>query len=77
MRDGTAFPQEDEPDLASGAAFFASQTHCGVAVEDEKVLGLYILHPNNVGRCKRDSTVPYYDDSGARLFRTGRRRSAS
>ena len=49
VRDGIAFPQEDELDLESGAEFFGSQTHCGVAVEDGRVLGLYILHPNNVG----------------------------
>ena len=48
VRGGTAFPQEEELDAVSGAAFFATQTHCGVAVEDGAVLGLYILHPNNV-----------------------------
>ena len=51
VRDGIAYPQEDELGLEEGKAFFASQTHCGVADEDGIVLGLYILHPNNIGRC--------------------------
>jgi len=35
----------------TGKAFFASQSYCGVAEDEGKVVGLYILHPNNVGRC--------------------------
>ena len=38
---GDAFPQEETLTAESGAAFFGSHD----------VLGLYILHPNNVGRC--------------------------
>ena len=51
VRDGIAFPQEEELDLVSGSTFFASQTYCGVAEEDGCVIGLYILRPNNIGRC--------------------------
>ena len=52
VADGVAFPQEEELTELSGAAFFASQTYCGVAKNEEgNILGLYILHPNNVGRC--------------------------
>ena len=40
VRDGIAFPQEEELDLESGSAFFASQTYCGVAEEDARVIGL-------------------------------------
>lgn len=38
---------------AAGEAFFREQTYCAVAeeVSEGKILGLYILHPNNVGRC--------------------------
>ena len=59
VRDGIAFPQEDELDYATGAEFFGSQTRCGVAVEDGQVLGLYILHPNNVGRCGHIANTSY------------------
>lgn len=60
VRDGIAFPQEEC--LADDAeAFFDSQTHCGVAVDTDKdkVLGLYILHPNNVGRCGHICNASY------------------
>lgn len=51
VEEGVAFPQEELLDSESGAEFFASQSFTGVAEEDGKVFGLYILHPNNVGRC--------------------------
>lgn len=66
VRDGIAFPQEEELDLASGAEFFAAQTHCGVAVEDGHVLGMYILHPNNLGRCGHIANASYAVSSSAR-----------
>ena len=49
--EGIAFPQEELLDEKTGAEFFAGQSYTGVAEEDGKILGLYILHPNNVGRC--------------------------
>lgn len=58
--DGRAFPQEDV--LASDAEaeeFFASQTETAVAVQDGEVLGLYILHPNNIGRCGHIANTSY------------------
>ena len=51
VEEGTAFPQEEYLDMESGAEFFASQSYTGVYEKDGKVLGLYILHPNNIGRC--------------------------
>ena len=49
--DGVAFPQEDFLDMESGAEFFAAQSYAGVAEIDGEVKGLYVLHPNNIGRC--------------------------
>ena len=39
--------------LNSAKNFFDEQTYTAIAIDEEKseVLGLYILHPNNVGRC--------------------------
>lgn len=52
VSEGNAFPQEERLDEKTGAEFFQSQSYCGVAQnEDGKICGLYILHPNNVGRC--------------------------
>lgn len=33
--------------------FFAAQTYCGAADGCGIVMGLYILHPNSIGRCGR------------------------
>ena len=61
VEEGVAFPQEEFLDEITGADFFASQTYCGVA-EDENdhiVHGLYILHPNNIGRCGHIGNASY------------------
>ncbi|MDE6659191.1 MAG: GNAT family N-acetyltransferase [Eubacterium sp.] len=58
---GIAFPQEEILNNESGKEFFASQSYCGVAVDtdDDKIYGLYILHPNNVGRCGHICNASY------------------
>lgn len=68
VREGNAFPQTEELTAENAAAFFASQSHCGVAVDDDTdtVLGLYILHPNNIGRCCHISNASYAVSSKAR-----------
>ena len=60
VEEGVAFPQEEKLDADTGAAFFAGQSYAGVA-EDEAgtVVGLYILHPNNVGRCGHICNASY------------------
>ena len=63
---GIAFPQEEALDAESGRAFFASQSHCGVAEEDGRIVGMYILHPNNVGRCGHICNASYAVDSRVR-----------
>ncbi len=61
VRDGIAFPQTECLDSETGRAFFESQSYCGVAEDTEsgKLLGLYILHPNNVGRCGHICNASY------------------
>jgi len=59
VKDGIAFPQEDILDEESGKAFFAAQTYCGIAMENGNVVGLYILHPNNIGRCGHIANASY------------------
>ncbi len=66
VEDGIAFPQEDLLDMKTGAEFFASQSFTGVAEEDGKVYGLYILHPNNVGRCGHICNASYAVSSESR-----------
>lgn len=66
VEEGIAFPQEDLLTHESGKQFFAAQTHCAVAEEDGKIYGLYILHPNNVGRCGHISNASYAVSSESR-----------
>ena len=63
---GAAFPQEELLNTQTGAAFFASQSYCGVAEDGGKVAGLYILHPNNVGRCGHICNASYAVDAACR-----------
>ena len=56
---GNAFPQEEPLDEKSGKEFFALQSCCGVAEEAGRLVGLYILHPNNVGRCSHIANASY------------------
>ena len=59
--DGIAFPQLDDLDHESGLAFFEEQTYTGIAVDSDtnEIVGLYILHPNNVGRCSHICNASY------------------
>ena len=59
VADGIAFPQEELLNSKSGADFFVSQTHCAVAEDNGEIFGLYILHPNNVGRCGHICNASY------------------
>lgn len=73
VEEGIAFPQEECLTEDSGRAFFAGQSHCGVA-EDEstgEILGLYILHPNNVGRCGHICNASYAVASASRGLHIG------
>ena len=61
VEEGIAFPQEELLTEITGREFFASQTCCGVAEDTDsgKIFGLYILHPNNVGRCGHICNASY------------------
>lgn len=73
VEEGNAFPQEEYLSLESGINFFAAQTYTGVAVdiETEKIYGLYILHPNNIGRCGHICNASYAVSSQSRGLHIG------
>lgn len=48
---GNAFPQTEPMTLEEARIFFAEQSHTAVATVGGRIRGLYILHPNNIGRC--------------------------
>lgn len=68
VEEGAAFPQTDCLDSRSGEAFFLSQSFTGVAREvgSGEVVGMYILHPNNVGRCGHICNASYAVESSHR-----------
>ncbi len=72
VEDGTAFPQEELLDEESGAEFFASQSYTAVAEVNGRTAGLYILHPNNIGRCGHICNASYAVDTSLRGHGIGR-----
>lgn len=60
VRDGVAFPQEEELTPETAETFFGDQTSTVVSVSNTgEVTGLYILHPNNVGRVGHIANASY------------------
>ena len=70
---GNAFPQEESLTTESGRDFFGEQTYCGVAVNEDtnEIAGLYILHPNNVGRSGHICNASYAVKRDVRGFHVG------
>ena len=73
VRDGIAFPQVEELTEREANDFFLSQSYTGIAEDDEtgEVVGLYILHPNNVGRCGHICNTSYAVRSDKRGLHIG------
>lgn len=69
---GNAFPQTDPLTVDEARAFFAGQSHAAVATVDGVICGLYILHPNNVGRCGHVSNASYAVSGKSRGYGIGR-----
>ncbi|MBR1907734.1 GNAT family N-acetyltransferase [bacterium] len=61
VEDGMAFPQIELLNTKTGLQFFNEQTYTGVCIEKEteEIAGLYILHPNNIGRCGHICNASY------------------
>lgn len=66
VEEGVAFPQEECLDEKTGPEFFAAQSYCGVAEENGRVLGMYILHPNSIGRVGHIANASYAVDAACR-----------
>ncbi len=66
--EGVAFPQVDLISKTTGQNFFAGQTYTAVAEDTDttKIFGLYILHPNNIGRCGHICNASYAVSSECR-----------
>ncbi len=68
VESGISFPQDTTLTPAEADEFFRGQSHTAVAEDAEtgELLGLYILHPNNVGRCGHTANASYAVYSKAR-----------
>ena len=64
--DGSSFPQIECLDEGSGLQFFSSQSFTGIALDGNHVVGVYILHPNNIGRCGHICNASYAVDKSKR-----------
>lgn len=73
VEEGNAFPQTEPMSLSEAERFFAQQDHVGVLEEEGNILGLYILHPNNVGRCGHIANASFAVQSGCRGRKVGER----
>ncbi|MDO4379393.1 MAG: GNAT family N-acetyltransferase [Clostridia bacterium] len=73
VEDGRAFPQTEPLSIEEGKTFFESQSYTGIAKikETGEVIGLYILHPNNVGRCGHIANASYAVERNARGHHAG------
>lgn len=73
VEEGIAFPQKEGLTEETGKEFFSAQTYCGVAENTEtgELLGMYILHPNNVGRCGHICNASYAVKSSMRGMHIG------
>ncbi|PTQ86180.1 L-amino acid N-acyltransferase YncA [Trichococcus patagoniensis] len=70
VMEGKYFPQENGLSMTEAAVFFAEQSFTGVAEEDGVLVGLYILHPNNIERCGHIANASYAvkeDQRGKRI----------
>ena len=70
---GIAFPQIEKLTKSDACSFFSEQSFTAVAEDKDtrEILGLYILHPNNLGRCAHISNASYAVRSTARGLHIG------
>ena len=61
VEEGVAFPQIELLTAETGKQFFSEQSFTGIAYDGAggDIVGLYILHPNNVGRCGHICNASY------------------
>ncbi len=68
---GRAFPQLDTLNQETGLSFFSSQYTAVAETVDGTIVGLYILHPNNIGRVGHIANASYAVNSKCRGLHIG------
>ena len=69
---GDSFPGDQPLSEAEAWELFCAQTETVCAVKGDEVVGVYILHPNNIGRCAHIANASYAVKAGARGQGIGR-----
>ena len=77
VKAGDAFPGETPLSLQECRSYFASQSLTAVAEADGRVQGVYILHPNNIGRAGHIANASYAVAAEARGSGIARRWSVT
>ncbi|PZL73663.1 GNAT family N-acetyltransferase [Enterococcus plantarum] len=70
---GVYFPQENTLTVTEAKPFFESQDFTGVAIINSEVVGVYILHPNSIGRLDHVANASYAVKESARGNKIGER----
>ncbi|WP_040195842.1 GNAT family N-acetyltransferase [Candidatus Soleaferrea massiliensis] len=68
-----SFPGDHPLESSEAADMFASQTETACAELDGEIVGVYILHPNNIGRCAHIANASYGIKKGLRGQGIGRK----
>ncbi len=69
---GDSFPGDTPLSDEEADRYFHAQSRTAVAVEDGRIVGLYVLHPNNIGRCAHIANASYAVMPGLRGRGIGR-----
>lgn len=69
---GLYFPQENTLTVTEAKTFFESQDFTGVAIINSEVVGVYILHPNSIGRLDHVANASYAVKESARGNKIGK-----
>ncbi len=69
---GDSFPGDQILREAEAWEMFGAQTQTVCAVKGSEVVGVYILHPNNIGRCAHIANASYAVKAGLRGQGIGR-----
>lgn len=59
VEEANSFPGDEILSEKEAGAMFAQQTEAICALNKNEVVGLYILHPNNIGRCSHIANASF------------------
>jgi len=66
VEEANSFPQDKLLTDKEAEDFFAGQSYTGIAEDNGEIVGLYIIHPNNIGRCGHIANASYAVKNGQR-----------